>query len=181
MGWDGATAHGADTPFPWLMRHVDGRLSVWSDTACHAAAGDPAARTRWPRGAWEDRRLVATVRSMLTVVCHLHKTPCGRTRRGDRLGPSPQLSIRANCLNLNQKKCKFLLCCRYCQAPFTHFFLLSLLPLKAYPIGNIFIAQMFTSAHMSIHCGLPGAAKVRYDPYHHPGLNTRCFRSQGLV
>ena len=79
VGWDGATAHGAATPFPWLMRHVDGRLSVWSDTACHAAAGDPAARTLWPRGAWEDRMLVATVRSMLTVVCHLHKAPCGRT------------------------------------------------------------------------------------------------------
>src|SRR5712664_2464338 len=46
----------------------------------------------------------------------MHKTPCGRTRRGDRLGPSPQLPIRANCLNLNQKKCKFLLCCRCCQA-----------------------------------------------------------------
>ena len=23
--------------------------------------------------------------------------------------------------------------------------------------------------------------KVRYDPCHHPGLNTRCFRSHGLV
>src|SRR6266852_8133128 len=57
----------------------------------------------------------------------MHKTPCGRTRRGDRLGPSPQLPIRANCLNLNQKKCKFLLCCRCCQAPFAHFFLCSLL------------------------------------------------------
>src|SRR5712691_12798547 len=49
-------------------------------------------------------------------ICTMHKTPCGRTRRGDRLGPSPQLSIRANCLNLNQKKCKFLLCCHCCQA-----------------------------------------------------------------
>ena len=38
----------------------------------------------------------------------MHKTPCGRTRRGDRLGPSPQPPIRANCLNLNQEKCKFL-------------------------------------------------------------------------
>ena len=78
-------------------------------------------------------------------------------------------------------KWKILLCCRYCQAPFTHFFLRSLLPFKAYPIGNTFIAQMFTRAHMRIHCGLPGAAKVREDPYHHPGLNTRCFRSHGLV
>jgi uncharacterized protein (TIGR03083 family) len=51
----------------------------------------------------------------------VHKTPCGRTRRGDRLGPSPQPPIRANCLNLNQKKYKFLLCCRCCQAPFPIF------------------------------------------------------------
>jgi hypothetical protein len=34
--------------------------------------------------------------------------PYGRTRRGNRLGRSPQPPIRANCLNLNQKKCKFL-------------------------------------------------------------------------
>jgi len=34
---------------------------------------------------------------------------------------------------------------------------------------------------MGTHCGLSGAAKVREDPYHHPGLNTRCFRSHGLV
>jgi hypothetical protein len=53
--------------------------------------------------------------------------------------------------------------------------------LKAYPIGNTFTTQMFTRAHMSIYCGLPGAAKVRDDPCHHPGLNTRCFRSHGLV
>ena len=38
----------------------------------------------------------------------MHIAPCGRTRRGDRLGPSPRSPIRANCLNLNQKKCKFL-------------------------------------------------------------------------
>jgi hypothetical protein len=38
----------------------------------------------------------------------MHKAPCGRTRRGDRLGLSPRSPIRANCLNLNQKKCKFL-------------------------------------------------------------------------
>src|SRR5919202_444815 len=38
----------------------------------------------------------------------LHKAPCGRTHRGDRLGPSPPSAISANCLNLNQKKCKFL-------------------------------------------------------------------------
>jgi hypothetical protein len=43
-----------------------------------------------------------------SVPSPLHIAPCRRTRRGDRLGPSPQPPIRANCLNLNQKKCKFL-------------------------------------------------------------------------
>ena len=38
----------------------------------------------------------------------MHIAPCGRTRRGDRLGLSPRSPIRANCLHLNQKKWKFL-------------------------------------------------------------------------
>jgi hypothetical protein len=38
----------------------------------------------------------------------VHKAPCGRTRRGDRQGPSPPSPIKTNCLNLKQKKCKFL-------------------------------------------------------------------------
>jgi hypothetical protein len=41
-----------------------------SDTAFHAAEGDPANLTLCPRGAWEARLLVETVLSMLTVVCH---------------------------------------------------------------------------------------------------------------
>ena len=67
----------------------------------------------------------------------MHKAPCGRTRRGDRQGPSPPSPIRANCLNLKQKKCKFLLCCRCCQASFAHFFLCSLLFLRAVPQREI--------------------------------------------
>ena len=60
-------------PLQWLIRHVDGRMIVLRDTACHAAAGDPANLTRCPRGAWEDHMLVETVLSMLTVVCHFKK------------------------------------------------------------------------------------------------------------
>ena len=48
-------------------------MIVPSDTAFHAAAGDPANLTLCPRGAWEDRMLVETVHSMLTLVCHLKK------------------------------------------------------------------------------------------------------------
>ena len=43
---------------------------VLSDTGFHAAEGDPANLTRCQRGAWQDRMLVETVLSMLTLVCH---------------------------------------------------------------------------------------------------------------
>src|SRR6266481_963516 len=44
-----------------------------SDTGFHAAEGDPANLTLCQRGEWEDRMLVETVLSMLTLVCHLKK------------------------------------------------------------------------------------------------------------
>jgi hypothetical protein len=43
---------------------------VLSDTAFHAAEGAPTNRTLCQRGEWEDRMVVETVRSMLTLVCH---------------------------------------------------------------------------------------------------------------
>jgi hypothetical protein len=52
------------------MRQVDGRMMVLSDTAFHAAEGDPANLKLCQRGEWQDRMLVETVLSMLTVVCH---------------------------------------------------------------------------------------------------------------
>ena len=57
-------------------------MIVLSDTGFHAAEGDPANLKLCQRGEWEDRMLVETVLSMLTVVCHLH-----RGRKG--LSPSP--------------------------------------------------------------------------------------------
>src|SRR5262245_9544216 len=42
VGWDCATAHVADNTFPWLIQEFDGRLIILSDTAFHAAEGDPA-------------------------------------------------------------------------------------------------------------------------------------------
>src|SRR6267378_5595332 len=68
VGWDCATAHVVDNTLQWLIRHVDGRMIVLSDTAFHAAEGDPTNLTLCPRGAWEDRMLVETVLSMLTLV-----------------------------------------------------------------------------------------------------------------
>jgi hypothetical protein len=70
VGWACDTAHVADTTLQWLMRQVDGRMMVLSDTAFQAAEGDPANLKLWQRGEWQDRMLVETVLSMLTVVCH---------------------------------------------------------------------------------------------------------------
>jgi hypothetical protein len=73
VGWACATANVADNTFQWLMQQFDGRMIVLSDTAFHATAGDPANLTLCQRGEWEDRILVETVLSMLTVVCHFKK------------------------------------------------------------------------------------------------------------
>ena len=44
-----------------------------SDTGFHAAEGDPSNLKLCERGEWQDRMLVETVLSMLTVVCHFKK------------------------------------------------------------------------------------------------------------
>jgi len=73
VAWDCATANVPDNSFQWLIRQCEERMIVFSDTAFHAAEGDPANRKLCPRGAWNDRMLVETVLSMLTVVSHFKK------------------------------------------------------------------------------------------------------------
>ena len=73
VGWDCGTADVADNTFQWLIRQVDGRMIVLSDTAFHTAEGDPPNLKLCQRGEWEDRLLVETVLSMLTLVCHCTK------------------------------------------------------------------------------------------------------------
>jgi hypothetical protein len=48
-------------------------MIILSDTGFHAAEGDPSNLKLWRRGEWEDRILIETVLSMLTVVCHFKK------------------------------------------------------------------------------------------------------------
>ena len=48
-------------------------MIVLSDTGFHAAEGDPDNLKVCQRGEWQDRLLVETVLSMLTVVCHLKR------------------------------------------------------------------------------------------------------------
>src|SRR5437899_12350947 len=41
VGWDCATDHVVDNTLQWLIRLGDGRMIIFSDTACHAVVGDP--------------------------------------------------------------------------------------------------------------------------------------------
>ena len=89
VGWACATANVADNTFQWLVRQFEDQMIVLSDTAFHAAEGDPTNLKPCPRGEWEDRILVETVLSMLTVVCHFKKVMhrlCRKLCSGGREG-----------------------------------------------------------------------------------------------
>ena len=73
VGWACDTANVADNTFQWLIRQWEEQMIVLSDTGFHAAEGDPTNLKLCQRGEWEDRMLVETVFSMLTLVCHFKK------------------------------------------------------------------------------------------------------------
>jgi hypothetical protein len=68
--WDGAPANVHDTHLQPLIAQFDHRMIVLTDTGLHAKTGDRAPRKVCPRGTWNTRRVVETVLSMLTTVCH---------------------------------------------------------------------------------------------------------------
>jgi hypothetical protein len=63
---------------PWLIRQVDGRMIVFSDTGFHAAEGDPSNLKVCQRGEWEERMLVETVLRLCIASGHL-STPGSRS------------------------------------------------------------------------------------------------------
>jgi hypothetical protein len=73
VAWACDTANTADNTFQWLIRQFEERMIILSDTGFHAAECDPSNLKLCPRGEWEERMLVETVLSMLTLVCHLKK------------------------------------------------------------------------------------------------------------
>src|SRR6266487_299599 len=70
VAWECATANVADNSFQGLIRQFEERMIVLSDTAFHATEGDPSNLKLCQRGEWQDRMLVETVLSMLTLVSH---------------------------------------------------------------------------------------------------------------
>jgi hypothetical protein len=73
VAWACATAQVSDQTFQPLIRPFDEPMMVRSATAFQAAEGDPSHLKRCRRGEWNDRRLIETVWSRLTVVSHFNK------------------------------------------------------------------------------------------------------------
>jgi hypothetical protein len=73
VAWTCATANVAENTCQWLIRQYEERMIILGDTGFPAAEGDPANLKVCQRGEWQDRMLVETVLSMLTLVCHFKK------------------------------------------------------------------------------------------------------------
>jgi hypothetical protein len=72
-GWVWAPANAHDTWFRPLIDVFGNRTVLFSDTGFHSAEGDPAHLKICRRGERNERMLIETVLSMLTVVCHTKK------------------------------------------------------------------------------------------------------------
>lgn len=73
VAWECDTANVPDKTFHPLIAAVEDRMIVLSDTGFHAKEGDPSNLKLCPKGCWNDRMVIETVLSMLTVVCQLKK------------------------------------------------------------------------------------------------------------
>jgi hypothetical protein len=72
-GWVWAPANAHDTWFHPLIKVFQGKMVVLGDFGFHAEAGDPPNLKLCHRGEWNQRMVIETVYSMLTLVCHFKK------------------------------------------------------------------------------------------------------------
>jgi hypothetical protein len=70
VAWDCATANVHDSAFQPLIRQYHEQMIVLADHGFHAAEGDPPNLKLCPRGSWNERMVIETILSLLTVVCH---------------------------------------------------------------------------------------------------------------
>jgi hypothetical protein len=80
VAWDWNTANVHDQVFLPLVEAYAGQTIVLADVGFNCAEGIPANLKLCPRGAWNDRMLVETMLSLVTMVCGLKKV-FHRTRR----------------------------------------------------------------------------------------------------
>jgi hypothetical protein len=73
VGWTWDTANVHDQVFLPLVQALNGRSIVLADVGFNSAAGIPANLKLCPRGTWNERMLVETMLSLVTMVCSLKK------------------------------------------------------------------------------------------------------------
>lgn len=73
VGWLSAPANVHDTVFHPLIEVFQDRMLILADAGFHAREGDPPNLKLCPRGTWNDRMLIETVFSMLTLISHIKK------------------------------------------------------------------------------------------------------------
>jgi hypothetical protein len=73
VAWDAAAANRHDNTFHHIIAPFDQVMLVLTDHGFFAKAGNPPNMKVCEQGEWNDRMLVETVLSMLTVVCHTKK------------------------------------------------------------------------------------------------------------
>jgi hypothetical protein len=71
--WDCDTANVHDTTFQPLVQQFENRMIILGDQHFHAKEGDPDNLKICLRGNWNDRMLIETVFSMLTLISHFKK------------------------------------------------------------------------------------------------------------
>ena len=73
VAWDCKTANMHDQTFLPLLKPFAEQTIVLADTGFQSTAGAPANLKLCRRGDWNDRMLIETVFSLVTMVCHLKK------------------------------------------------------------------------------------------------------------
>lgn len=73
VDWDCDTANVHDNTFQAIIQQFEDEMIVFGDSGFHSKEGDPQNLKICKRGTWNDRMLVETVLSMLTVVSHFKK------------------------------------------------------------------------------------------------------------
>ncbi len=73
VDWDCDTANVHDNTFQGIIQQFEDEMIVFGDSGFHSKDGDPQNLKICKRGQWNDRMLVETVLSMLTVVSHFKK------------------------------------------------------------------------------------------------------------
>lgn len=73
VDWDCDTANVHDSTFQPLIRKFEDQMIIFGDSGFHSAEGDPSNLKICERGTWNNRMLIETVLSMLTLVNHFKK------------------------------------------------------------------------------------------------------------